>query len=69
MFCLYGDEVLRQIGPNYSGLLDKVKKMDELSTSANLHLFRDKWVPYGTSFEHYYNEYLKEYFKEEVADI
>ena len=69
MFCLYGDEVLRQIGPNYSGLLDKVKKMEELSTSAKLDLFRGKWVPYGTGFEHYYNEYLKGYYNEEVFGL
>lgn len=27
VFCLYGDEVIRQIGPNYDGLVDKFNKM------------------------------------------
>lgn len=30
VFCLYGDEVLRQIGPNEKGLQDKVDKMVKL---------------------------------------
>jgi thiol-disulfide isomerase/thioredoxin len=27
VYCLYGDEVIRQIGPNYEGLVDKYNKM------------------------------------------
>ena len=30
VFCLYGDEVLRQIGPNLAGLQEKVEKMVKL---------------------------------------
>ena len=30
VFCLYGDEVLRQIGPNQSGLTEKLDKMVKL---------------------------------------
>jgi hypothetical protein len=30
VFCLYGDEVLRQIGPNQDGLTQKLDKMVKL---------------------------------------
>lgn len=32
VFCLYGDEVLRQIGPNYAGLTEKLNKMVTLGS-------------------------------------
>ena len=30
VFCFYGDEALRQIGPNYEGLVDKANKIANL---------------------------------------
>lgn len=45
VLCLNGDEILRQTGPNKDGLLQKCKKMVEISQQS-----ADKWVPYGKNF-------------------
>lgn len=50
VFCLYGDEVLRQIGPNEEGLTEKVKKMEHLAVNSKISSVVDKWQPYGTGF-------------------
>ena len=56
IFCMYGDEVLRQIGPNFRGLEEKLDKMIRLAEEDEEFMqMRHKWVPYGTRFERYYN--------------
>ena len=53
VFCLYGDEVIRQIGPNYEGLVDKYNKMVEMGRTTDLG-HEQKWIPYGSRFHAYY---------------
>ena len=53
VFCLYGDEVVRQIGPNFDGLKDKLNKMVTLGEQTELDI-GNKWIPYGSRFEAYY---------------
>jgi hypothetical protein len=59
VFCLYGDEVLRQIGPNYDGLVDKYSKMVALGQYTNVGHGESKWIPYGSRYQAYYEEKLK----------
>lgn len=54
MFCLYGDEVIRQIGPNYEGLVDKFNKTVELGANSELIPGKEKWIPYGSRYQAYY---------------
>lgn len=69
VFCLHGDEVIRQTGPNFEGLNNKLSKMTELANSSDLTGYKTKWVPYGTKFEEYYNRKLKTAYKETVSSI
>lgn len=66
MFCLYGDELLRQIGRDYEGLEKKYNKMQKFAAEAtDLTTIHDKWVPYGTTYKVYYEEHIKqEYLKQ-----
>lgn len=52
MFCLYGDEVLRQIGPNAAGLEEKLNKMVKLGQETDNEFIAasERWMPYGTRF-------------------
>ena len=54
VFCLYGDQIIRQIGPNYDGLVDKNGKMDEMTESVDIPDGNDKWVPYGSRYAAFY---------------
>lgn len=60
VFCLYGDEILRQIGPNQDGLDQKLDKMVKLGqeTDSDFLAVNEKWSPYGTRFERYYMQIL-----------
>lgn len=58
MFCLYGDEVVRQIGLNLQGLKNKAEKVKKLASETDLSDVEAKWVPYGTEFEVYYANVL-----------
>lgn len=71
VFCFYGDEALRQIGPNYEGLVDKTNKICNLGEGLDWDgLDQSKrWVPYGTRFEHYYNHVLREKRQSEYSYI
>ena len=71
MFCLYGDEVIRQIGPNEEGLNEKLQKMVKLGEETNSdHLGpHERWSPYGTRFEKYYEEVLKPLYDTNVSTI
>ena len=71
VFCLYGDEVLRQIGPNEKGLNEKLEKMVKLGYETNSdHLApHERWSPYGTRFEKYYMEVLKPLYNRNVSTI
>lgn len=52
MFCLNGDEAVRQIGPNYDGLIEKYQKIQQVAKLQE----KDKkpWTPYGSRFESFY---------------
>ena len=71
MFCLYGDEVIRQIGPNYQGLEDKLQKMVKLGEESDDDGvgIDQKWVPYGARFERYYAEVLRPLYQRNVSDF
>ena len=71
MFCLYGDEVIRQIGPNFAGLEDKLNKMVKLGAETDTEFLpHDKrWAPYGTKFEKYYLHVLKPLYERNVSDL
>ncbi len=69
VFCLHGDEVIRQTGPNYEGLNNKLNKMTQLADNSDLSGFNEKWVPYGTKFEEYYNRKLKTAYKAYTSTI
>ncbi len=71
VFCLYGDEVIRQIGPNYEGLNQKLDKMVKLGAETDGEFLgpNEKWAPYGTRFEKYYQEVLEPLYKRNVSDL
>lgn len=71
VFCLYGDEVIRQIGINEAGLKEKLDKMVKLGAETDTEfLSHDKrWFPYGTRFEKYYIEVLKPLYERNVSDL
>lgn len=52
IFCLFGDEVLRQIGPNEEGLETKLSKMVKLGEESDGEQLAPshRWMPYGTRF-------------------
>ncbi len=52
MFCLYGDEVIRQIGPNFTGLQEKLNKMVNLGAETDTEFLghQQRWSAYGTRF-------------------
>lgn len=54
VFCLYGDEIVRQIGPNYDGLIDKYNKMVTLGEQSETIIGQEKWIPYGSRYQAYY---------------
>jgi len=62
VFCLYGDEVIRQIGPNFDGLVDKFNKMVKLGQQTDLSVGSAKWIPYGSRYQAYYEEKLKHHY-------
>lgn len=68
VFCLYGDEVVRQIGPSYQNLESKLSQVSTLAQETDLGDFDDKWVPYGTNFQVYYDQRLKELYKRYTTD-
>lgn len=45
VFCLNGDEVVRQIGPNYEGLIEKYQKILQLQKLQEKQQIG--WAPYG----------------------
>ena len=71
VFCLYGDEVIRQIGPNYAGLKQKLDKMVKLGAETDTEYLahHERWSPYGTRFEKYYIEVLKPLYERNVSDL
>ena len=48
VFCVDGDEVVRQVGPNYEGLIDKYNKIQNLLET--LEKEKRVWSPYGSKF-------------------
>lgn len=69
MFCLNGDEVIRQIGPNFDALVDKYEKMvavGKLEEAGDQH---KKWIPYGSSYQAYYEEKLKGHSATDTSDL
>jgi thiol-disulfide isomerase/thioredoxin len=54
VFCLNGDEIIRQTGPNKEGLMEKCKTMLEMGEREDLS--PNKWTPFGTRFEQYYKK-------------
>lgn len=69
VFCLYGDEVVRQIGPNYEGLVDKFNKMVNLGQTTELQTGDLKWIPYGSRYQAYYDEKLKAHYQAHTSDF
>lgn len=59
VFCLYGDEAVRQIGLNYNGLEDKIQKMDQLAQTEDLKLLDNVWVEYGQSYKSFYERHIR----------
>lgn len=53
VFCLYGDEVLRQIGPNYENLQKKIDMMKELAKAEDMSGVQNVWTPYGQRYKAY----------------
>lgn len=60
MVCLYGDEFVRQIGPNLSGLKHKLETSVKAAQDADLKDMPIQWNPYGTAFEQYYKSFLSQ---------
>jgi hypothetical protein len=71
VFCLYGDEVLRQIGPNENGLTEKLNKMVKLGSETESEFLGpdERWSPYGTRFEKYYMSILQPLYDRNVSDL
>lgn len=60
VFCYNGDEIVRQIGPNYDGLIEKYQKILQVQKDdAN----PQAWTPYGLKFKNFYQENLKNIYK------
>lgn len=51
VFCLNGDEIIRQTGPNKEKLLEKCEMMLEIGKKGSAE---SKWTPFGTKFETFY---------------
>jgi thiol-disulfide isomerase/thioredoxin len=54
VFCLNGDELIRQTGPNKEGLVEKCRAMLEMGDREDLPA--NKWTPFGAKFEAYYKK-------------
>jgi thiol-disulfide isomerase/thioredoxin len=54
VFCLNGDEIIRQTGPNKEGLVEKCRVMLEMGEREDLSA--NKWTPFGAKFEAYYKK-------------
>lgn len=54
VFCLNGDELVRQTGPNKEGLVEKCRAMLEMGEREELT--PNKWTPFGVKFESYYKK-------------
>lgn len=62
VFCLYGDEIVRQIGVNMDGLEDKYLKVRKLQQKMEKE--DAVWGRYGNRFEAFYKKALKEGIKD-----
>jgi hypothetical protein len=54
VFCLNGDEIIRQTGPNKEGLIEKCKSVMESAEKEEVN--PNKWTPFGVKFEAYYKK-------------
>lgn len=55
------------MGPNYEGLKQKVESMSKLALNEKLVDIKEKWVPFGTKFQIYYNEHLDPLYRAETT--
>lgn len=69
VFCFYGDEVIRQIGPNKDGLKEKTTKMEQLSYNPEFQALESKWVPYGQKYETYRKQNLSAMYRENTSPV
>lgn len=69
VFCLHGDEIIRQIGVDFQKLEDKVTKMEKLSKEVDLSDIPEKWVEYGTGFRRYYETTIKAAYDRNYSEI
>lgn len=60
---------MRQIGPNYEGLVEKYNKMVALGETTETQPGDLKWIPYGSRYQAYYQERLKAQYEAHTSDF
>lgn len=69
VFCLFGDEVIRQIGLNPQGLNEKIEKVEKLGREVDLSDIKERWTEYGTSYKVFEDIKIKPMYKLIYSDL